>query len=65
MPKSNVLRKVMIYGSFRGLAAALVLAGLLFVLLVESLAAQDAPPAAVSDLAAEQRPGCRCRACRG
>lgn len=55
----------MIYGSFRGLAAALVLAGLLFVLLVESLAAQDAPPAAVSDLAAEQRPGCRCRACRG
>ncbi len=58
MPKSIVLRKVLIYGSFRGLAAPLVLAALLFVLLVESLAAQAAAPTATSDLPSDSlRPG--------
>ena len=53
MPKSIVLRKVLICGSFRGLTAYLVLAGLLSVLLVESLAAQAATPAVTSDLPAD------------
>ncbi len=53
MPKSIVLRKVLVYGSFRGLAASLVLAGLLFVLLVESLAAHNATPAATSGAPAD------------
>ncbi len=53
MTEPSVLRKVPIYGSFRGLAATLVLAGLLFVLLVESLAAQASTPAAASDLPAD------------
>ena len=44
MTKSNVLVRVLIYGYFRRLAAGLVLAGLLFVLLVESLAAQATTP---------------------
>jgi hypothetical protein len=38
------LNKIIMYASFRGLAAGLVLAGLLSVLMVESLAAQGTPP---------------------
>ena len=53
MTKSDVLRKVLIYGPFRGLAAGLVLVGLPAVLVVESLAAQGSPPAAAGDLPAD------------